>query len=98
MKLALAVPVPGSARLTSPTLRFGSGPVGSVMVPVPMSRITLPRLGLVMRRLKVSAPSAAASALTATVTTLLVSPGAKVTVPLVAAKSLPAWALPFTVA
>ena len=97
VKLALAVPLVGSVRLTLPTEMVGAG-VPSRMVPVPVPCARLAPLAPESASWKPSLPSTRASALTATVTTLLVSPAAKVTLPLAAVKSVPAWAVPSTVA
>ena len=82
VKVALAVPLPGSVTQVLPTEMVGAG-VPSRMVPV-ASAATLPALGAERCRPKPSLPSTRLSALTATVTTLLVSPAAKLSVPLAA--------------
>ena len=84
MKLALAVPVPGSVTLALPALNTALSPL-SAMLPVAAALASAALVAAERFSAKLSVPSSSASALMATPTTLLVSPGAKVSVPLVAA-------------
>ena len=81
VKLSVAVPVFGSATVASLTEIAGSR---SWMVAVPVALASVPALGADRLSAKASLASTSASAFTATVTTLLVSPAAKVSVPEVA--------------
>ena len=81
VKLARAVPLAGSVRLTSAMLSVTGE---SCTVAVPVAWVMLPMLGLASFSAKVSLASARPSALTTTLTVLLVSPAAKVMVPDVA--------------
>ena len=83
VKLAVVVPLTGSVTVASPMLKLGAA-VASRMVPVPLAWAMLPALGAERFSAKASVPSYSASAFTATVTVLLVSPAAKVSVPEVA--------------
>ena len=98
VKLALALPLAGSVTVALPTLRLGGVMPLSRMLPWPWFLPMLPRLALVRFSAKLEVPLASMSCSTATVTTLLVSPGAKVSVPAAAVYSCPAWAVPSCVA
>ena len=80
VKLASVLPVVGSVTDASLMLKLG-GAVPSATVAVALARLMPALLGVVSARPKLSVPSTSSSAFTATLTVLVVSPAAKVSVP-----------------
>ncbi len=86
VKTALTVPELPSVTLTSPSESDGWASL-STIVPVPWASAMVALEELTRSTKYVSAVSSSRSALTGTVTCLVVSPGSKSSVPLVASKS-----------
>ncbi len=97
MKVAFVAPASPSVTVTSLIESVGSGS-SSVIVPRPLSSVIVAAVAFDSSSVKVSSPSSSWSPLTTTVTDLVVSPAANVSVPLVAPKSAGEVALPGAVA
>lgn len=81
VKAALALPAAGSRTTMSDTM-MSAGPAGGVMVSAPCASASTAPRALVRLTSSVSAPSLTASASTGMEIAFCVSPGAKVSVPL----------------